>query len=105
MFDMLKKLFGGGPDIDFKAMIQEKKAIIIDVRTPGEFKSGHVKNSENIPLDIIGSKVQALKKKGVPVIAICRSGSRSGMAASILRNAGIEVYNGGGWQSFEQKIR
>jgi rhodanese-related sulfurtransferase len=102
MFGFLKKLFGGS-STDFRALI-DKGAVIIDVRTPAEFKEGHIPGSRNIPLDQIGSKSAELKKAGKPVITVCRSGSRSGMAKSKLIASGIEVYNGGGWQSLITKI-
>jgi phage shock protein E len=38
------------------------------------------------------------------LITVCRSGSRSSMAKSILASAGIEVYNGGPWNSLEKKL-
>ncbi len=82
----------------------EGGALIVDVRTPAEYKSGHIKGSLNIPLDGIGGHTQSLLKKGVPVITCCRSGARSGMAAGILRNAGIQVVNGGPWDSLQAKI-
>ena len=102
MFGFLKKLFGGSTT-DYKALM-EKGAVIIDVRTPGEYSSGHIPGSKNIPLDQIGSKVADLKKAGKPVITVCRSGSRSGMAKSRLASAGVEVYNGGPWNSLLHKI-
>lgn len=101
MFNFLKKLFG--PKTDFKALVQNG-AIILDVRTPEEYKSGHIKGSLNIPVQIIQGKIADLKKKSKPIIAVCRSGARSGMAVSMLKNAGIEAYNGGAWNSFEQVI-
>jgi rhodanese-related sulfurtransferase len=73
--------------------------VIVDVRTPGEFNSGHGKGAINIPLDSISSRVAELKKMNKPVITCCRSGSRSGMAKRILSSAGIECYNGGPWSS------
>ena len=82
----------------------EKGAIIIDVRTTGEYTSGHIKGSKNIPLDIIQSKVQEIKKLNKPVITCCRSGMRSSQATSILKQNGIEVINGGGWDSLERKL-
>jgi phage shock protein E len=74
------------------------------VRTVGEFQSGHIKGSKNIPLDNIFSKVNEIKRLEKPVIVCCRSGMRSAQAASILKNNGINVMNGGGWQSLENKI-
>ncbi len=79
-------------------------AVIIDVRTVGEFKDGHIKNSKNIPLHEIASKIDAIKKLNKPVIVCCRSGMRSGQANMILKNNGLESINGGGWMSLKSKI-
>jgi rhodanese-related sulfurtransferase len=81
-----------------------KGAIIIDVRTVGEFREGHIKGSKNIPLDTINGKLNEIKKLDKPVIVCCRSGMRSAQAASVLKSVGIEVINGGGWQSLEGKL-
>jgi rhodanese-related sulfurtransferase len=99
--NLLKKLFG--PGTDYKALV-EKGAIIVDVRSPGEFKSGHLKGSLNVPLETVKQKAAELKKKNKPVITVCRSGNRSGMAKAILAGNGIEVYNGGAWNSLQNKI-
>ena len=101
MFDFIKNLVG--PAIDYNALLQ-KGAVIIDVRTAGEYANGHIKGSKDMPLDAINSRVAELKKADKPVITVCRSGARSGMAKGILANAGIEVYNGGPWNSLMQKI-
>lgn len=82
----------------------EREAIIIDVRSAGEFASGHIKDSKNIPLNTISTKVEEIKKLGKPVIVCCASGMRSAQAASILKQNGIEVINGGGWSSLECKL-
>lgn len=81
-----------------------KGAVIIDVRTAGEFQSGHIKGSKNIPLNTIGSKINEIKKLNKPVIACCASGMRSSQATSILKQNGIEVINGGGWSSLQSKL-
>lgn len=99
----LQRLFGGGTTVDYKELLS-KGAIIVDVRTPGEFNSGHVKGAINIPLDSIRTKIADLKKKNVPVITCCRSGARSGSAKSILAEAGIDCYNGGPWDSLQQQL-
>ena len=94
MIEFLKKLLGIEPSPDFKAL-KASGAIIVDVRTPEEFRSGHFKGAENIPLDKIRKEIPLLQKKKKVVILYCRSGSRSGMAKNMLRAAGIEAYNAG----------
>jgi len=81
-----------------------KGAIIIDVRTPGEFSGGHIKGSKNLPLNILSTKIDEIKKLDKPVIACCASGMRSAQATSILKSNGIDVMNGGGWSSLENKL-
>ncbi len=101
----LSNLFGMGVNTeDLKAMVHEG-ALIIDVRTPDEFKSGHIPQSQNIPLQILGQKINTIKSKGKPVIAVCASGGRSGMATTMLKNAGVNVVNGGGWSSLQSKLK
>jgi phage shock protein E len=104
MIQLFKKLFGKAQAVDFKSLMQHG-AIIVDVRTTGEYNSGHIKGSLNIPVDRIGSRIEEIKKKGKPVITCCRSGARSGMAASVLKKQGIECFNGGPWNSLQQKIK
>jgi phage shock protein E len=100
---LLSMLGFGGKSESVKDFM-EKGAVIIDVRTVGEFQSGHIKGSKNIPLDNIFSKVNEIKRLEKPVIVCCRSGMRSAQAASILKNNGIDVMNGGGWSSLENKL-
>lgn len=102
MFGLLRKIFGG-TSVNFRELVKNG-ALIIDVRTPGEYKSGHIQGSKNYPLDSIRTKVNDLKKSGKPVITVCRSGTRSGIAKGILKSSGIEVYNGGPWTSLKNKI-
>ncbi|MBN8686764.1 MAG: rhodanese-like domain-containing protein [Chitinophagales bacterium] len=102
MLGFLQKLFGGTP-VDYKELLS-RGAIIVDVRSPGEFKTGHINGSKNYPLDTLRGKINDLKKQNKPVITVCLSGGRSGMAKSILKSAGLEVYNGGPWTSLRSKI-
>ncbi|UUC45685.1 rhodanese-like domain-containing protein [Flavobacterium cerinum] len=81
-----------------------KGAIIIDVRTPEEFAGGHIKNAKNIPLQRIASEIAVIQKWNKPIITCCRSGMRSAQAATLLKEKNIEVINGGGWNSLENKI-
>lgn len=96
-------MMGLGPATDFKALIN-KGAQIIDVRTAGEFQSGHIKGAINIPLQSLSGNLSKIKKDK-PVITCCASGMRSASAKSILKSGGFtEVYNGGGWMSLQSKI-
>lgn len=102
MLSIFKKLFPS--PIDYQQLLS-RGALIIDVRTKSEFASGHIKGSVNIPLDELPKKITELQKKQQPLITVCRSGNRSGIAKSMLKSANIEVYNGGAWNSLEQKIK
>jgi rhodanese-related sulfurtransferase len=55
------KLFGGAPAINYAALVLEG-ALVVDVRTPGEYNSGHIKGSVNIPLDRLQMQIPELKK-------------------------------------------
>ena len=100
---LLRKILGLGPKADFAALIRQG-AIIVDVRTSGEYKSGHIKGSLNLPLDSLGKNLSKLKKDKC-VICCCASGMRSGSARSILKSNGFsEVYNGGSWMGLQNKI-
>ena len=102
MLGFIKKLFGGTP-VDYTALVKEG-AQIIDVRTAGEFASGHIKGSINIPLQVLGNNLSKIKKDK-PVITCCASGMRSASAKSLLLSKGYtSVYNGGGWTSLNRKI-
>lgn len=93
-----------GPVADFKAMAKEG-AIILDVRTKGEFQQGHIKNSMNIPVEILDSNLSKLKNKDKTIITCCASGMRSSRAKNILKSKGYEnVHNGGGWASLDRKL-
>ena len=93
MLSLLKKIFGG-TSVNYKELVNQG-AVIVDVRTKSEYNTGHITGSKNMPLDSIRTKINELKKLNKPVITVCRSGARSGMAKGILKSAGLEVYNGG----------
>ena len=99
MLGFIKKLFGPGVDLSEK---MSEGAIIVDVRSPGEYAGGHVKGSKNIPLDKISEKIETIKKWNKPVITCYASGMRSGSAASILKKNGVEAYNAGPWQKADK---
>lgn len=104
MFEALKKIFGLGPSVDYKELVAQG-AVIVDVRTKGEYLSGHINKSLNIPVDTIQAQLKQFKSKNQVIITCCASGMRSGTAASILKSNGYNnVYNGGGWSSLKSKL-
>lgn len=103
MINILKKIFGLGPAVNYTELVKQG-AIILDVRSPAEYKQGHVKKSMNIPLNELSNHLSKLKKDTV-IITCCASGMRSASAKSILKSNGFTtVYNGGGWSSLQSKL-
>ncbi len=99
--NLLSKLFGSNDDVDFNQLISDG-AIVVDVRTPGEFSGGHVKNSINIPVDKLSAKVDELKNKKKAIIVCCASGGRSSAAKKILQSSGVEqIFDAGGWHNLK----
>lgn len=88
---------------ELKRKIAEERNIqLLDVREPHEFKSGHIKQAENVPLSSFGNATEQFPKdKERPVYVICQSGMRSQRAAAMLKRAGyIDVYSIKGGMSF-----
>ncbi len=65
---------------------------VLDVRTPAEFKQGHIPQAKLVPLAELGSRLHEIPQERT-VITVCHSGSRSRVAASWLQQAGYEVKN------------
>jgi phage shock protein E len=104
MINTLKKLFGFGPSVNYAEMVKNG-AIILDVRSKGEFAGGHIKGSVNISVDTLRNNLAKLKDKDKTIITCCASGMRSASAKSILQSNGyVNVYNGGGWNSLQNKL-
>jgi phage shock protein E len=95
--NFLKQMLGMGESSSKIKEILANGAVVVDVRSPGEFAGGHYKGSINIPLDQLSKRINDVKKYKKPVVVCCASGMRSSSAASELRKHDIEVYNGGGW--------
>jgi rhodanese-related sulfurtransferase len=72
--------------------MKEGNMVLLDVRTNGEFQSGHIKGAIHIPVQEINSRSGELKKHGDrEIVCYCQSGSRSLMAAARLKKLGFRV--------------
>lgn len=81
------------PDLDpgqAAALLDRGEAVLIDVREPDEWAAGHAPRATHLPL---GRVHRNPVPSGTTVIAVCRSGNRSGRAAELLAAAGIPVHN------------
>lgn len=105
MIQTLKKIFGiGAAKVEFSDLVKQG-AIILDVRSKGEYAGGHIKGSINIPVDQLSNNLNKLKDKKKPIITCCASGMRSASAKGILSSNGYtNVHNGGSWMSLSNKI-
>jgi len=104
MINAIKNLFGLGSKVDYAQLVKDG-AVILDVRSKGEYQGGHIKGSINISVDALSNNLNKLKKDK-PIITCCASGMRSASAKSILKSNGFtEVHNGGGWSSLQNKIK
>ncbi len=75
------------------------KALVVDVRTPGEFASGHHPRAVNIPVDQVESRLKEFGDKSQPIVVYCASGVRSSRAKQTLESAGYSsVINAGGFR-------
>lgn len=80
------------PAADFGEQYRaSKNALLLDVRTPGEFRGGHIATAVNIDFEspAFESEIQKLDKTKTYFV-YCRSGNRSGQAIAIMKQAGVE---------------
>jgi phage shock protein E len=94
---ILKRLLGGGKVAS--SIVKQKLesgAMIVDVRTPDEFRDGAYPGAMNIPLSELGRRLAEIPKNR-PVVLYCASGARSSSAARAMKQAGYaDVINAGG---------
>jgi phage shock protein E len=103
MFELIKKMFIS-VKTDYTQLMSEG-AVILDVRSHGEYVSGHIDGSINIPVNKLSENLNKLKSKNKPIITCCASGMRSASAKGLLESKGYtKVINGGSWQSLEKKV-
>ncbi|MBS3991272.1 MAG: rhodanese-like domain-containing protein [Erysipelothrix sp.] len=86
---------------------KDSSIIVLDVRTKQEFKGdGHIKKAINIPVDMLNNiSLSKLKDNSATIYVVCYSGSRSAMAASILKKLGYtNVFDLGGMMSWPFEV-
>ena len=101
-FDLLR-----GPNID--QGVQEYRAtpgaVLLDVRTPQEYREGHIPGSQNIPLQAIDKVGAVAENKDTPLYVYCHSGGRSRQAVQRLGQMGYRnVTNIGGIAAYRGKV-
>ncbi|MDF1561465.1 MAG: rhodanese-like domain-containing protein [Deltaproteobacteria bacterium] len=74
-------------------------AVLLDVRSPGEYQRGHLPNAVNIPITEL-SRRQGEVADGAKVVVYCESGVRSRQAVSLLKKKGHEVFDLGSWRDW-----
>ena len=101
-FDFLK-----GPDINqgVKEYSTTDGAVLLDVRTPDEYRQGHILGSKNVPLQSIDKVTGMINNKATPIFVHCLSGARGRQAAAILQQMGYSnVKNSGGISAYTGKV-
>lgn len=102
LFDFLKHTDINQGVAEFQ---QTAGAVLVDVRTPEEYRDGHVPGSINVPLQQIEDIELEVAEKGTPLYVYCRSGARSRQAAALLKEMGYEdVHNIGGILDYQGKV-
>lgn len=105
MLKQLKKLLGLGPDVDYAKLVKQG-AVIVDVRSKGEYAAGHIPGSINISVDVLGNHLERMRNLQKPIIICCASGVRSSRAKSLLQHNHLkDVYDGGSWSHLHSKLK
>ncbi len=96
-----------GPDINqgVQAYKATSGAILLDVRTPEEYREFHIPGSKNVPLQALDEIEKIADNKDVPIFVHCLSGGRSRQAAALLQQMGYSnVKNIGGISAYHGKV-
>jgi rhodanese-related sulfurtransferase len=94
----------GGEFRKMLATLQRSKPVIIDVRKPGDFEKEHLEGALNITLEELNPLIPDLIRIRKPVVVISQKGIRSEMVAVFLKEAGVDVYDGGSWNSLKKLV-
>ncbi|HEY8607066.1 MAG TPA: rhodanese-like domain-containing protein [Noviherbaspirillum sp.] len=71
-------------------LINQGRALILDVRDPAAFNAGHLRDAKNIPIKELSNRIGELDKfKAKTAIVVCQSGAQAGKVASRLKAAGF----------------
>ena len=102
IFDFFKQ-----PDIN--QGVQEYKnaagAVLLDVRSPQEYREGHIPGSQNVPLPQLDKIEEVTENKDTVLYVYCHSGARSRQAVSLLKHMGYtNVHNIGGIAAYSGKV-
>lgn len=74
-------------------LINDKDAVVVDIRPANEFRTGHITGSINIPSATLKDSTATLEKhKSVPIILVCKTGMTAGTSAKELIKSGFDVY-------------
>lgn len=71
--------------------------LVVDVRSVGEYTTGHAPDSLNLPLHLIPALAEERLPRHLPLLLCCHSGARSAAAAEYLRPLGYDAHNLGPW--------
>lgn len=73
--------------------LREREGVdIIDVRELDEWRAGHIAGSRHVPMGTIGHRMDELERDR-PMVAVCRSGQRSGQVTALLTRMGDDITN------------
>jgi rhodanese-related sulfurtransferase len=82
------------PSMATRLMNNDNDTLVIDVRSPADFKNGHIKGAKNIPLSDFAASVEKLAAdKDKTVLVYCNSGNTVTRAIKLLKKAGFEKVN------------
>jgi rhodanese-related sulfurtransferase len=95
--DLLGKIFGKPlPSISAVELSEKlkngKRPLVLDVRQPSEYRSGHITGAKLIPLNELGSRMKELPQNR-EIVCVCASGNRSSSATRALTGAGYNAIN------------